>query len=387
MHLYIDTFITDIPLHNSNKNYNKPLKLLEEIRSRSYTYRHQQKKDIFKYTLSSYAPIKWDSVTIIFNCEKKEDEPEVYKYASTLFPSAFITTGRSDDRFKFLDRLKKIGNEDAWIFFSPNNDHPIISKNLVDFNSYFLEANKLYLKYPDHIISISFTHFTESINSIFKNQYLYGYYGNFPKVLSQTNNNFNVEFPIACLDSLHIYKRKNLIQFFDQDTNNGRVVRLEDLHDYRSPKHKQIVVIPRLEICRHYDGYLHTANLVSKYIKARHVPPLFIPDGFFEKNIQIKTNYKKNTIGFINMTDSASGYSFEDPNFPDLISQQNDLPFFWKDRISKLEIGREVRKNPHPIAVSQLLENPWAQYESIIKLLTHFFSIKTIRKILNAFDR
>ena len=60
MILYFDTFITEAPLFVRPK-----LAAFEnKLRNGCYTYRQQGKLDIVKYTLSSYATVKWSNVLI-----------------------------------------------------------------------------------------------------------------------------------------------------------------------------------------------------------------------------------------------------------------------------------------------------------------------------------
>ena len=57
---------------------------------------------------------------------------------------------------------------------------------------------------------------------------------------------------------------------------------------------ESIVIVPKSELCRHYDGYLHTYSIINDFIKASTCPPLFIPNGFFEKKIKIAYDKFKN---------------------------------------------------------------------------------------------
>jgi hypothetical protein len=92
------------------------------------------------------------------------------------------------------------------------------------------------------------------------------------------------------------------------------------------------VVFPKFEICRHYDGYMHTAIHQAPYtLNAKDIPPLFIPLGFFENNSHIKYGFSDYDDSAININPLVSHYSFEDgASKTDLKMSIDQIPYFWR---------------------------------------------------------
>ena len=143
MHLYIDTFITDEPLRLTAKNLEN-INQLNNLRKMSAPYQWRPKIDIFKFTLLSYSLQKWKSVCINYECEKAGDADTVNAYIKAIFPNAEIKNKRSISANNFVDNLKKYSPND-WIFFATNNDHPIMSNEIINFDLLKEEAENTQL--------------------------------------------------------------------------------------------------------------------------------------------------------------------------------------------------------------------------------------------------
>lgn len=72
------------------------------------------------------------------------------------------------------------------------------------------------------------------------------------------------------------------------------------------------------------------------------VPPLFIPAGFFEKKIKIRYGYSDYKKGWVNINPLIEKYSFEDSSGADLKILLEEIPLFWKKRISCLDINKNI---------------------------------------------
>lgn len=374
MILFFDTFI--VSRHKNTRTGSGDDKrreaILNAFMSRSYTYRYQSKIDIVKYTLASYAIINWDKVIIRFECEDIEDVDDFQSYCHNLFPEAAIINSRSDTAQKYvmaLDSLKIYGN--PWIFFSPNNDHPFINQP-ERFNSLINLAEECERKYPDAIVSVLYSHFTESQNDLTPKHPQWGYWaGCFKRLLETYDFAYVVTSNVSSIDSIKIYRLNFLISIFSNTKNKGRVIRIEDTEFYLS-KIKEVSVIPRKELCRHYDSYCHVTEFV---------PPLFIPDGFFTNEIKIRYGYNEWKKGYVNINPLHNEYG-SDESCSDLLCLLKDIPYFWKNRIKSIDIYVNFHEENlflENLYYHKVLLNPWYQNsatKNVLLSLKRFLSSK-----------
>jgi hypothetical protein len=332
MHLYIDTFITDEPLRLTAKNLEN-INQLNNLRKMSAPYQWRPKIDIFKFTLLSYSLQKWKSVCINYECEKAGDADTVNAYIKAIFPNAEIKNKRSISANNFVDNLKKYSPND-WIFFATNNDHPIMSNEIINFDLLKDEAEKYSASF---LTSILYSHLPEAYLSIKFGTRLYGYNRLNPKIIDETDNSYHVKYSNYCLDSIHAYKASQLLNFFLEDFGSKkRIIRPENLSSYFS-RGKHIVIVPKSRISEHFDGYLHTKDLAFNYIRFHEQPPIFIPDGFFEKKYSInfagfeeppKDLSLKNRFD-VSSCKRASLYSFQSDFGVDLKYCREELPLIY----------------------------------------------------------
>ena len=71
-------------------------------------------------------------------------------------------------------------------------------------------------------------------------------------------------------------------------------------------------------------------------------PPLFIPEGFFESDIKILYGSDERKSGYVNVNPAARNYSVLDSDGVDPKCTLEDLPLFWRSRISKIEYGLKL---------------------------------------------
>lgn len=344
--LYIDTFLTDSKLHAQNPQFRKVFEELSNFRRLNSIYRERSKVDIFKYTLLSYASLDWKKVYINYECENAASVDDVFEFSMKLFPKATVTKKRSSTAKQFFENLSKINESDgAWIFFSPNNDHPIISNNKINFSQIIKDANSIFYdvnldKNYHNIESIAFSHYPEIINSIRKSNFLYGYNNIFHEVLHEGEESLLLKPSRPMLDSLHLYRLGNLKKLFQDEisSENKRVVRLEDLKIYNNNKSiQQYIYVKKYEICRHYDGYNHTRNYSRRYIDFEKCPPLFIPDDIFSEKIYLGNN---SSIKIINTrVEKKRGNA--------LYLKSDPIPHFWHKYLTEDSIKNIYNLNPN----------------------------------------
>jgi hypothetical protein len=81
----------------------------------------------------------------------------------------------------------------------------------------------------------------------------------------------------------------------------------------------------------------HDVNLQSR--AANISCPLYIPFGFFENNIKLRIGYENVITDCININLNKNNYTVIDNNGTDLKCFQNEIPYFWKKRISETYIN------------------------------------------------
>jgi hypothetical protein len=337
--------------------------VLGSVRDKYPAYRWQKKIDVVRYTLSSYAEIPWDKIVIRFVCEDKEDEKSFEDYCRELFPSAKIERRRSataDEYSKALDALSL--PDDSWVFFSPNNDHPYLAKPEKLLKCMDL-ADRVARENPKNDIGLLFSHFTESMLDNRPTDPQWGYFGfKFKKVVEENELAYITKSNIAPLDSIQVFKLGYLKKIFGKTKNKGRVIRLEDTEFCSSPYHAVIQICPKVELCRHYDGYTHLMD---------SVPPLFIPPGFFEKLIRIRYGYSTRKDGWVNINPSSHWLNSE-TDIPIIL---DDIPYFWRNRVVEVDINPEFKEPTEKMTLAYYKNfyNPWHKSSKVRNVIRSFY--------------
>lgn len=351
--------------HNAHYISNSRIEIEKKVRSSSHTYRFQSKLDVCKYALASYAELEWDYAVIRYDCENPADNSHFHEFCEKIFPQADITNSRSNSAQKYLSalsKLKRFGN--PWIFFSPNNDHPYVGREK-SLSRYIELAQEFERKYPKHVVSILYSHFTEAMCSASPSQHLWGRYAKvFTKIKYENQDSYVVEINKFLCDSVHILRLDILLRIFSTTQNTGRLIKLEDTEFYLSQKIKHLSVWPKKELCRHYDGSLGGFD---------SVPPLFIPDGFFEGNIKIRYGFQDYVDGFINIDPIALSSRHLTGVGPDINCLLEDIPGFWLPRISSIERNPGLQDeylDRANLEYYKNLINPWHDRPRIANLLS-----------------
>lgn len=388
MILYFDTFITEEPL------FVKPdLAVFEnKLRRGSYNYRKQSKLDIVKYTLASYATVKWSNVLIKYELSDPSLNESFDNFILELFPNAIIHHNRSASQNEHRKSIELIDNlDDDWVFYSPNNDHPLIINDVKIFDKLLRKANEI--ETDNNFVSICYSHFSECINSVYKGTICHEQYCHDSKIIDEDESAITVKRPRGDLTANQIVHRDLLRHWFcSKEMGDARIIRSEDLSKYIQPP-PQIAIVPKKEICRHYDGYSHTlfqAKQGLAYILPEQVPPLFIPDGFFEKKIRIAYGYDEYRKGWVNINPLSEQYSFRDnKNGTDLMCTLDDIPLFWKDRIEVVDVNPNIDHNLMKSDRDRKYEiicNPWKDL-STQKVFWYILWLKLARHLYPIIDK
>jgi len=376
MILYYDNLITDIPLVKGL--YSE----IDEIRNNSETYNEKDRLKIALYTLVSYSFIKWSNVIIRYELDEPSKRISFEKFVLQLFPNAKFIYGRSDNQKKFQEMAKLINSmDDEWIFYAGNNDHPFIAPNKKMLNTCLKKA--IELKKTHKFVSIVYSHFPETINmtkaGMPNREAMY------PDsvVLEEDDDCIVGLFPRGFLDSIQIINKNLLNQWlFSEDWGDTRITRIDLAHKFIKVN-DQVVVIPKKRICDHYDGYSHTKNHGFP-ISSDTIPPLFIPKGFFNSDIKIAFGYDDFKEGWVNINPLKEDYIFKDKiNGTDLKIGLEEIPLFWKKRISKVYINPELNEEAVKNSVEMNIYSYNNPFEKMNVLNTRFFHSKLkLRKIL-----
>jgi hypothetical protein len=361
MILFVDTYLSESPLA-PNKKLDR---FLRQVQDNSNAYRKQSKVDIFRYSLASYACLSWSKVIIRAAGDDLGEIELLIPYIKDLFPGAVVMAARSDTGVKYEQALEMAGPGDPWVFFSPNNDHPFIHHDPTVFLPLIDAAEVAEGKYGLPV-SILYSHFTESINSVRSDQFLYGYTGDFCQVLEENNFSYTVRYNHLSLLSLQIF-RKQYLQKLMALAGENRVIRTECLVPYSDYKLESIVIIPKVECCRHYDAYMHTSFVVRDFITASRVPPLFIPNGFFEGKMRIRYGFDRYDESSVNINPKKDKYIFDSSDGADLAISLDRIPFFWKARIAEVvrnsQFEAVLENDSSQLALDVI--NPWRTNSSL----------------------
>lgn len=357
MILFVDTYLSEIAL-----SPNKKLEFfLSQVQGNSYVYRKQSKIDIFRYSLASYASLNWSKVIVRVDGDDLSSIEALVPYVKDLFPNAEVALTRSDTGTKYAQALDLAGPGDPWVFFSPNNDHPFVHHDTGIFEPLVKVAEDAERNYG-FPVSILFSHFTEVVNSIKPDKFLFGYTGDFCEVLHEDEVSYTVKYDHLSLLSLQIFRRSHLKKMMES-AGDRRVIRTECLGQYNDYQVPTVVIVPKEECCRHYDAYMHTSFVVKDFISASRVPPLFIPDGFFEGKIKIRYGFDQNVLSYININPSKEKYIFDSPEGTDLAIPLGKIPAFWKKRIAEVQENPQFKDDQGTQDSPLLLDliNPWRE--------------------------
>jgi hypothetical protein len=223
MILVFDTFLSNSSLYPNFELESA----LSEIRDNSYNYRYQPKDIIFLYTLLSFKNYPWEKIFINFDCDINFNRESITHKIQLELPNAVITNSRSSTGFEFVKLFQNISNTNDWVFFSPNNDHPFIGRS-IDYLDYLIASAELAEKKYKTDVSIYYSHFTETVNMINNNSYLYFYSGRRFNILDENEFCYTVSTDHQPLESMQIMRKEQLISLFNV-AKNQRAIRLESL--------------------------------------------------------------------------------------------------------------------------------------------------------------
>jgi hypothetical protein len=261
--------------------------------------------------------------------------------------------------------------DDDWIWYAPNNDHPIITHNLSIIDQVLAQAQSFI--HTHQYISIMYSHFSEFINLAHIGSPFWKLFGRDSTIIAE--DDVSIVYTQAQGDNTGVQiVNKNLFRYwFDKhDLDNARIVRSEDVRNFALTKN-QLIIVPKREIAAHFDGYSHTIKGLAE-IAADQVPPLIIPAGFFDNQIKIKYGYPTYDPVYTNINPCARNYVFENhQSGTDIKTTLEHLPLFWKTRIAETIVNPALSKAEITLADarnSRVITNPYAVQHKKINVQT-----------------
>jgi hypothetical protein len=325
--------------------------------------RTENKIDIAKYTLSSLAKFyPWKRAIIKIQLDEdyysEENEKNLEKFIREEFEGIDLIYSNKRNLIQqdWIDTYSLINDE--LIHYCCNHDHVALN-NSIEYTQQLIENVKNNNK--GEYITISYSSWPEFIRFA-KSGYM-DHHESFP---SNLNKNYKLEenyvsYEGHCYDSIHIIS-KNLYEDWFLKHNWDDVLHLFPPHIFKSnhielprtdgvgiiglgelrerllhsPTHIQKIIVPYKELARHFDGYFYQG------ITNNQVPALDIPLGFFENNIKIRYGYDDYKEGWTNINPKNNYYYAYDKSGTDYKFTLEELPLFWKSRISVIDSNPNI---------------------------------------------
>jgi len=308
--------------------------------------KESSKIEITKYSLASlFSAYKWKRA--IINIELDEDykyaENDIHEFVHNLFKDVDLKFSNKRNLYQedWINTYKDIN--DDFILYLGNHDHIFIDSSTQYFEDLIEEVKNK--KYQNPTIAIS--HWPESIRCCKS-----GYIELNELIPRSLNKNYKIEdkyitYNSTCIDSLIIitkslYKEWFLNGVWDKDvklprtegTGNYTLLNIKQYLGQELPI--QTMITPYKELFRHFDGYMH------QRISNNVCPSLEIPDGFFESKIKIRYGYEDRKDSWVNLNPKSENYFAFDISGADYKFTIEDIPIFWKDRISEIDINKNL---------------------------------------------
>jgi hypothetical protein len=285
-----------------------------------------RRMDVFKYCLASYAAIPhWTKVLLFIQLELEyqERETELKDYAKQLFGKKLqYYSWRNTNQPQWQETLQKhiLDDPDPLIWFTCNDDHTFIDYDLKSIE------DALNLIEPTKLQSFYFSHHPEMMKAVA----MQGHKRATDNLFWVTGGN---------IDSIQLVT-KEVLRHWWFDTNYGKTVMPRSDWRYGNCRSDSLkIYVPIKECCRHFEGY------PTIPIDVNLCPPLDIPEGFFENNIKIAFCLPKPDNSWTSFNPLNSNYKISNPEGTDYKLMLEDIPLFWKDKVTEIKQRTDVPKD------------------------------------------
>lgn len=289
--------------------------------------------NVFKYTLASYSVIKWSHVIIYYDLDVSYESrrEELKGWINSLFINPIVYDYRLTHQSEWRKAMEEVFSfeDDDLVWFCCNDDHVFI-----DYDTdllYRLEAKLSSMSTIYPYVACGFSHWPE-----------YLAYSTKPSYSPASHQGIIEDTEEYCIvrdwnynDSILIVN-KNWLKYLwcEVDYGDIRLARPDWVAGVRLVP--TTTILPYRELVRHYDVYTHVG------IDLNLCPPLQMPDGFFENDIKILYCSQERKPGYVHINPQIENYYSHDLSGVDSRYCLEDLPLFWKNRISTIEVAQEI---------------------------------------------
>jgi hypothetical protein len=397
--LLFNVFLTKKARYQGVEFQNEVDKYLSPIRASVTNYRERSKIEICGYALASIAEIKWDHAIInieISNDYTDEEKTWLMDYAKNLLPSAHISSSRAKSRDEYLNIFREIKsvNPESYVLFIPNHDHIYMGADANLLHQYVNALREEEINSPMPI-RLCYSNQLENILAARENSPIFGLYLLGGKIVKENKDYLLVERRQYAWDSYYLSNVSIIQSYFEKSKNEGYCPRGEDCYPYPFPKISNLSLIPKVKLFEHFDGSHHVFGFkaFSSYRNkfSDRIPPLFIPNGFFDNKIKLKVGDSLYDARYVNIGYHGDYiYLNEEPEGLDMKAQYVNIPFFWKKRVDEVRIvatDTERLLNLYPKIVEA--ENPYYDFQKslIIKRNRLFKKFSLDEEIQSFYER
>lgn len=283
--------------------------------------------DVFRYCLASTAALDPLVSKYIFCItlapELAHRQAELDDYLRSLFPAEklVIVPQRCDygRDWKFIcDNYLTDPNELVWL--ACNDDHIFIDSSLDTVEKAIEHLNAD----PDPNAIMYYSHWPEQMRMA----------NHFNAEL--TEDGYFVKYQWENFDGIMILKAGRLCRYWERDYGDAPMFKVDYLGAHHGYKCPGTVYAPTKEIVRHYEGYSHVNDGMAQTL-ANIVPPLYIPPGFFERDLRIRIGYVERDDEWTNFNPAAEWLYNSSPTGTDYRWHIEDIPLFWQHAIAKID--------------------------------------------------
>lgn len=293
-------------------------------------YPLEDKLKIFQYTLASYAAIPlWTkivcNVRLIDEYASRWDEFSEYVhmiFADFDFELNNWRCERQKDWQVALSHL--VAQGDPLTFYVGNHDHPFMDYNL----DVIQQANDLLLSDKQLQTCLRYSHLSE-LSHWWR--------------LYAEKRHFIRKDGFKCLESynagIDIIPTKMFFDWWCKFDIGDTFCPRMDWPGVPAALQTSMIYYPPRVLCEHFDAYEHIG------ISVNSVPPLKIPQGFFENDIKILYGGNEPKDGYFYINPTIKKHSCIDACGTDAYWVLDDIPLFWRSRISKYELSPHIDPN------------------------------------------
>jgi hypothetical protein len=334
MLLLTNVFLTDVKhdravTHTDRKAYER------------YLLPNYNQVEIFKYSLASWAVLPLTKAIIFCKLDTNYahlyGELEEFIRAEFACPVQFIRD-RNETQAQWQTTIKEMVDDNI-VYYMCNHDHVFLDSDLIT-------ANKLINRLEE---------LGENAAS---------FVSHWPEVLNAANVNGGqllnglIEFNWQTTSSVQFLTKDILYKWWFQKDYGDEFLPRPDWFFFTIDGVQAKFLTTCKEIFRHFDGYSLSSILPER------CPPLSIPVGFFEKNIEIDFGGPGNNT---RVSPVSTTYRATDSKGADIIGYLSDIPLFWQPRIKNINIqqfdDKEAQRNMGYKKIMTAMAKP--EYENI----------------------